>query len=104
MKKKDKTGKIDSTTKEVKISNQDIIKIAYAVKDLLTPLWGAKLTFDRAYYYHSCFYKVQEFLEKLDPEYLEAYEEVVAFYRDGRVRYKDMETLNYIRGNRIWFG
>jgi hypothetical protein len=96
MNRKDMVHELHFSKKEVKMSNQDIIEFAYAIKELISPLWGVKLSHDKANCYYDCFYKVQELLKLVDSEYLEAHKKVVAFYREGRVQDKDMEILYWV--------
>ncbi|MBN1472321.1 MAG: hypothetical protein JW925_11110 [Syntrophaceae bacterium] len=92
MKMKYKKHEMPSKMKDIKMSDQNIVEFAYAIKDLISPLCGVKLSHDKAVYYQACFYKMRDILTLMDAEYLDAHKDLVAFYHDGRVR-KEKDVL-----------
>jgi hypothetical protein len=63
-------------------SNQQIISLAYAIKELLTPLIesGGKLSFEQANSYYAAWHIIGKWLEKIDTEYREQHKILNDFY------------------------
>ncbi|MGP8152556.1 MAG: hypothetical protein ACLQBQ_00190 [Smithella sp.] len=76
--------KSKASEKEVKFTNQEIIKFAYITKEIIGYAWGVKLSNAQANCYVECFYKIQELIEIVDKEYLNRHNELCEFFRGGR--------------------
>ncbi|MBN1363281.1 MAG: hypothetical protein JW976_00600 [Syntrophaceae bacterium] len=77
--------------KKVKLSNQDIVKLAYTTKEIIEPICsqsfsskGEKLSPDQVNCYRECFYIIRNLLKKADKEYLDKHSELCDFYRKSR--------------------
>lgn len=56
--------------REVKLSNQEIIELAYTTKETIEYAYGKKLCFEQANGYRGSFYIIRELLKQVDDEYL----------------------------------
>lgn len=73
-----------ASNKEVKLTNQEIIKFAYITKEIIGHAWETKLSNAQANCYEECFYTIQDLLEEVDKGYLDRHAELCDFFRKGK--------------------
>jgi hypothetical protein len=77
----------------VKLTNQDIVEVAYLTKDLIEAAMGHKLYFEEANCYSGCFYVCRKLLKVVDGNYLKNHDRLTDFYKDGRELSNDGDKL-----------
>ena len=85
--------KLTIDEKEVKLTNQEIIKFAYITKEIIEYAWGEKLTNAQANCYVECFYTIQDLLDKVDKDYRDKHAALFEFFHEGRRLTTDDDRL-----------
>jgi hypothetical protein len=82
----------------VELSNQQVVELAYAVMELIEPLarTHAKLYFEQANGYLSCFYLMRGLLGNVDPDYLDQHKDLARFFRQDRELDNAFDRLKWV--------
>jgi hypothetical protein len=81
--------------RKVKLTNQQIIELAYICKDVAEVVArnNTKLTFEAANCYGSCYHTVQKLLKSVDSKYVKAHGGIKEFYRKDRELSNDWDRV-----------
>lgn len=82
--------------KQLTLSNQEIIELAYTTKEIIEYSYGGKLFFEQANCYSSCFYTIRNLIEQVDQKYLDKHKELCEFYRKDRELSNDFDRLQFV--------
>jgi hypothetical protein len=81
--------------RKVKLTNQQIIELAYLAKDLIEACGHSKLSFDEANCYRSVYHTVRKLLKSADSKYVKAHGGIKEFYRKDRELSNDWDRLRW---------
>jgi hypothetical protein len=81
--------------KTVELTNQDILELAYATKELIEYVFGAKLFWEQTNCYFANFYTIRRLLKSVDADYLNEHPKIAEFYREGRELSNDWDRLHW---------
>ncbi|MBN1363683.1 MAG: hypothetical protein JW976_02650 [Syntrophaceae bacterium] len=87
--------------KEVKLTNQDIVKLAYTTKEMIEKMKDVKLSTHQCNCYRECFYIMRNLLKIADKEYLDRHAILNDFFRKGRRRL--INNNNQLQWDDIYF-
>jgi len=82
-------------TKKIKLSNQEIIELAYLTMEMIKQTYGQKLIADQANCYRSCFYLMRNLLKQVDKEYLDQHGIIDRFFQEGQELSNDKGRLDF---------